>query len=139
MSDPPAVIVHGLADAGRALRLGRPVTLLSSPGAALFMGCAFWRALVRQARAAHPGVSAPDILDCADATGLAMSALRLGQRDLVLWPAAPGRAAFLEAARGLGAEVRAAAPPALDMADRIAARRLPRWLGAADDTARTPD
>jgi hypothetical protein len=134
MSLPPAVIVHGLADARRALGLGRPVTLLSAPGGALFLGCAMWRAMVARARSERPDVMAPDILDCADATGHAFSALRLGQRHLVLWPAAPGRAALLGAAGLLGATVLETAPPALDLADRKAARHLAAWLGAADDS-----
>jgi hypothetical protein len=134
MSDPPAVIVHGLYDAVQALQPRRPVTLLSAAGAALFMGPALWRSLMREARAAHPDVNAPDILDCADATGLALAALRLGQRDLVLWPSAPGRAGFVSAACLLGAAVRAAPPPALDMRDPKAHRQLPRWLGTLDDS-----
>ncbi len=48
---PPAVIVHGLDDARAALAPGRPVTLLSAPGAALYAGCGWWRALVRLAQA----------------------------------------------------------------------------------------
>ncbi|HET6183893.1 MAG TPA: hypothetical protein VFA03_09905 [Acetobacteraceae bacterium] len=134
MSEPPAVIVHGLADAERALAPGRPVTLLSAPGAALYLGVAAWRAIVTRARAAHPAVPAPDILDCADATGYAFSALRLGLHDLVLWPPAPGRAACAAAAAALGARLREAPPPALDLADRKAARTLAAWLGGADDS-----
>jgi hypothetical protein len=134
MSDPPAVIVHGLYDAVQALQPRRPVTLLSAAGAALFTGPALWRSLMREVRAAHPDVNAPDILDCADATGLALAALRLGQRDLVLWPAAPGRAGFVSAACSVGAVVRVAPPPALDMRDPKAHRLLPRWLATPDDS-----
>lgn len=47
---PPAVIVHGLDNARTALAPGRPVTLLSAPGAALYAGCGWWRALVRLAQ-----------------------------------------------------------------------------------------
>ena len=56
---------------GRAWRFGVPVTLLSAPGAALFAGCGWWRALVEQARAEFADVAIDDILDCADASGLA--------------------------------------------------------------------
>ena len=48
----PAVVVHGLADAEAALAVGRPVTLLSAPGAALYAGCLWWREMVARARAA---------------------------------------------------------------------------------------
>jgi len=139
MTAGPAVIVHGLADAVAALRAARgaPVTLLSAPGAALFAGCLWWREVVRQARAIVPGAAASDVLDCADAAGSALSALRIGQRAIVLHDDAPGRAAVVAIARELGAIVLPAAPPALDLAERGAARRLEGWLHAPGDTDRT--
>ncbi|HEX3404819.1 MAG TPA: hypothetical protein VHT74_31280 [Acetobacteraceae bacterium] len=69
-----------------------------------------------------------DILDCADASGLALGALRIGQRRLVLHPAAPGWRAVAVIAGSLGGEVLTFRPPALDMAERAAARRLHNWL-----------
>ncbi len=128
---PPAVVVHGLADAQRALRVGRPVTLLSAPGAALFAGCLWWRELVAAARAAHPATPAQDVLDCGDAPGQAMAALRAGQRLLILDPACPAFGAVRSAAATLGAIVLAGRPPALDLADPTARRRLARWLADA--------
>ena len=98
----PATIVHSLADALSALAQGRPVTLLSAPGAALYAGCGWWKALVEQARAANPAVPCTDILDCADATGLALAALRIGVIGLVLWPNAPGRDAVVTIAQAMG-------------------------------------
>ena len=132
MNEPPTVIVHALDHALLALALARPVTLLSAPGAALFLGCAGWRALIARARAAHSDVTVVDILDCADASGYALSALRLGQRDLVLWHGAPGREAVGAIAARLGARLREHAPPALDLGARGAAWRLPGWLGVDD-------
>ena len=79
----PVVVVHGLADARAVLAAGRPVTLLSASGAALFAGCGWWRALVGRARAEFPAVAVDDILDCADAPGLALGAFRIGQRCIV--------------------------------------------------------
>ena len=128
MKLPPAVIVHGLPDARAALRPGRPVTLLSARGAALYAGCLWWRELVAAARAACPATPAQDVLDCADAPGAAMAALRAGQRLLVLDAACPAFAAVLGAASTLGAVVLAQAPPALDLAERGARRALARWL-----------
>ena len=125
---PRAVIVHGLADAQAALRPGRPVTLLSARGAALYAGVRWWRELVAAARAACPATPARDILDCADAPGQAMAALRAGQRLLVLDDACPAFPAVRGAAESLGAHVLAQPPPALDLADRMARRRLARWL-----------
>ena len=71
-------------DARAVLAIGRSVTLLSAPGAALFAGCGWWRAVIERARGEFPGVPIDDILDCADAPGLALGALRIGQRRLVL-------------------------------------------------------
>jgi hypothetical protein len=111
----PAVIVHGRADAVAALAKaaaeGTPVTLLSAPGAALYAGCGWWRALIESARAEFPNVACIDVLDCADATGHALAALRIGVSRLVLWPEAPGRDAVVSIAESLGGFVLAAAPP----------------------------
>ncbi|MBV8616084.1 MAG: hypothetical protein JOY66_20255 [Acetobacteraceae bacterium] len=127
---PPSVVVYGLADARLALAAGLPVTLLSAPGAALFAGVGFWHALVAQAKAEHPDVTAPDILDCGDAAGFALAALRLGQRILILEEGTPGRPAVAAVS---GATVLAARPPALDLARPGAARLLPAWLRDAPD------
>lgn len=130
---PPSVVVYGLADTRAALGVGLPVTLLSAPGAALFAGIGFWHALVAQAKAEHPDVTAPDVLDCGDAAGYALAALRLGQRVLVLAEGTQGRAAVAAIASASGATLLAARPAALDLARRGAARRLPGWLGQAPD------
>ncbi len=129
MMHAPAVVIHGLADAEAALAPARPVLLLSAPGAVLGPGCLWWRELVAAARARHPETPCTDVLDCADAAGLAMGALRAGQRTLRLDAACPGFAAVAAAAAVLGAEVLAERPAALDLAAPGALRRLADWLG----------
>jgi hypothetical protein len=124
----PAVVIHGLADARIVLAIGLPVTLLSARGAALFAGSAWWRALVSKARDEHPDVAIDDILDCADASGLALSALRLGQRSLILEAAAPGWSAVAAIATSLGGEVLAHRPASIDMRNPGESRRLQDWL-----------
>jgi hypothetical protein len=124
----PAVIVHGLADARMALAVGAPATLLSAPGAGIYGGCLWWRSLAAAARAAFPTADMMDLLDCADASGMAMAALRVGVNRLVLWPEAPGWAAVARIAEGQGGFVLPTAPAALDMASRGAERRLHGWL-----------
>ena len=118
---PPAVVVHGLDQARAALRPGLPVTLLSARGAALYAGCGWWRALMAAALATH------DILDCADAPGHAMAALRIGQQTLIL-DDCPGFTAVAAAAATIGALVLADRPAALDLAEPGADRRLLAWL-----------
>ncbi len=129
----PAVVMHGPDDARLALdaaaRAGcAAVTLLSAPDAACFMGAAWWRALVEAAVPLHPEVLRQDLLDCGNAAGRAMEALRLGQRGLILSPACPQRDAVRERADALGAIVLPSRPPALDLALPDARRRLDSWL-----------
>jgi len=131
MKLPPAVMVHGLDQARAALAPGLPVTLLSGPGAGIYAGVGWWRALVDAAT--HGAAPPPDILDCGDATGRALEAVRAGQRFLVLrtepvlFEDVAGRAA-----RGGGA-VFAEAPAALDLAGRGALRRLEAWLRGEEE------
>jgi hypothetical protein len=129
----PAVVVPGLEDACAALESGLPVTLLSAPGAACTAGALWWREVVKQARARHPNTPACDVLDCADAPGRAMEALRLGQRLLILDPACPGFAAVSGAAAEAGGTLLSSRPAALDAAPRgfsepHARERLAAWL-----------
>jgi hypothetical protein len=124
----PAIVVHGIDHARQALRPGLPVVLLSAEGAAGFAGCGWWRALVGQACADFPTTACTDILDCADAAGLAMAALRHGQRQLVLWPTTPGFAAVSAAARALGCDVLPVRPAALDLSEPGSARKIDHYL-----------
>ncbi len=128
----PAVIVHGPGDARAALAPGLPVTLLSAPGAAVFAGCLWWRQVVTAAQKANPAAESTDILDCADASGMALAALRSGVCRLVLWPQAPGWAAVAAIANRQGGFVLTGAPLALDLAEPNAIRRLHRWLAGFD-------
>jgi hypothetical protein len=122
---PPAVIIHGLADARLAVARHRPVTLLSAPAAGLYAGCLWWQALLAAAETDNPA-----FLDCADAPGRAVEALRLGLRGIIL-NCEPGLfAAVTGIAQAQGATVLATAPPALDMALRGAERKLDDWLQA---------
>ncbi|MEJ1979271.1 MAG: hypothetical protein WDN49_27375 [Acetobacteraceae bacterium] len=123
MKLPPAVVVHGLDDARRALAPGLAVTLLSGPGAGIYAGCGWWRALVTAS-----GTAGPDMLDCADAPGRAMEALRAGCRLLVLDPAVPAFALVSARAAAAGAHLLAQRPLALDLAQPGSLRRLEAWL-----------
>jgi hypothetical protein len=118
---PPCIVIHGLAHARLALAPGRPVTLLSAPGAALYAGCGWWRAVIAAAQ-----TDAPDILDCADAPGRALEALSIGCRRMVLLPCPAWDAV---ADRAAGALLLRERPPALDLAAPGASRRIAAWLG----------
>jgi len=129
---PPAVVVHGLPHALAALAPGRPVLLLSAPGAPSYAGCGWWRAVIAAALARHPGANAPDMLDCADSPGRALEALSVGCRLVVLHPGLAWND-IAERAAAAGARLLPVAPPALDLARRGSGRRLAAWL--ADDAA----
>ncbi|MCK5620848.1 MAG: hypothetical protein KAJ11_01060 [Alphaproteobacteria bacterium] len=79
---PPAIVFHSLAQAEAALavagELGLAVTLLSAPSAAGYVGPGWFRAVVGQARAAHPDADVTAVLDCGEFSGLALAALRDG-------------------------------------------------------------
>jgi hypothetical protein len=119
---PPAVIVHGLPHAQAALAPGLPVTLLSAPGAAIFAGAGWWRALMDEA--GNP----PNILDCGVAPGRALEALRCGLPALIMHAPPAIFTDIAERAARQGAIVLAAAPAALDLGQRGAHRRLEAWL-----------
>lgn len=132
-------MVHGLDDGRLALSAGLPVTLLSGPGAGLYAGCSWWHALMQRVRAEHPAVAIIDVLDCGDGSGQALAALRIGQRYLVLAPVAPGWDAVAAIAAAQNGAVLRAAPPALDLAQRGAERRLHEWLrGRGPRDSNTP-
>lgn len=132
---PPAATVHGLVEAEAALAAAGPggVLLLSAPGAAGFAGPAWFLAMVAEAAARHPGVPHRAALDCGDAAGTALAALRAGARLLVLDGACPAFAAVAAAAREAGAAILPERPPALDLGRldlrrRADMARLAAWL-----------
>lgn len=127
----PAVVVHGIAHVRLAAALGLRFVLLSAPGAAGYAGCLWWRALAELAAEEAPGLVAGDILDCADAPGWAMAALRLGQRALVLDAACPAWSRVAAVAAAQGAIVLPCAPAALDLGRDDAAPLLAAWLAGA--------
>lgn len=75
----------------------------------------------------------PALLDCGNAPGRALEAIRLGLKGIVLAaePLILGRLAAIAAESGV--LLLEAPPPALDLARMNALRRLPAWL-AGDGT-----
>ncbi len=124
----PCVIVYSISHAEAVLRVGNRCILLSSPGAALAGGVAWWQELVALARSRVPATACIDILDCGDAPGIAMAALRMRQAIMVLRPSAPGFAAVARAAAAQGATVLTEPPFAIDMALRNDQHRLATHL-----------
>ena len=108
---PRIVCVTGAAEVRAVRAVSGPMALrfLSAQGAGGFLGWAGFQALL-----AAEWQSA--ILDCADAPGHALAALRHGCPAVVLAPCVPGFAALADIAAGIGATLLPARPPALDLA-----------------------
>lgn len=115
---PPAIVFHGLAQAEAALvaagELGVPVTLISAPSAAGYAGPGWFRSVVEQACAAHPGVKVTAVLDCGEFSGLALASLRDGVAVIRFSGDTGDKIADI--AGQLGARVITARPEALDLA-----------------------
>ncbi len=105
-------VVGSLAEARAALSDagGASVVLVSPPGASHYLGVGFFRALVDAARAEYPGVVVDAVMDCGDAPGYALSALRLDFKTIVLRGDPRARARVAAIARSLGARVLSRAP-----------------------------
>jgi hypothetical protein len=79
-------VVHSLDDARAALAAaerGVQVTLQSAPDAGVYGGVGWFERVVAAARAEFPHVAVNAILDCGDAAGVVMEAVR--------WLKEPGR------------------------------------------------
>jgi hypothetical protein len=124
------VIIHSLIDARAAVtaaaELGVPLTLASAPGAAGYAGVAWFGELIATACAEHPDVVVTAVLDCGDAPGRVMEAVR--------WCAVPSRPRLV--LRFIGDD--ALAGPLQDIAD-AAGLRLIRDLPPALDLAGAAD
>ncbi len=129
---PASVVIHDLNHAKQALsaarRTGRPVHLVSAPGAAGYLGPALFKQIIDQARAAEPAAHATACLDCADEPGTALDAIRQGVEAVSLSAAPEVLAKIESAAIAAGAKITRRPAQALDMANVDADRRLDAWL-----------
>jgi hypothetical protein len=117
------VIIRNLAQVRLALAPNLPVTLLSAPGAAAYLGCLWWRELLAQA-----DFSGPSLLDCADAPGRALEALKLGLPGVVITGPPQALPPLAAIAQNQGARLLTQAPQALNLAQFTAKTRLIAWL-----------
>jgi hypothetical protein len=82
-----AIKVHGLGDALKAAavaqELGVPVTLISAPDAAASMGPGWFSAITKCLGDTYPELELEAVLDCGDAVGFALAALRRGVKAIV--------------------------------------------------------
>ncbi|MCW8087259.1 hypothetical protein [Sabulicella glaciei] len=135
MGQPRIVVVRSRLERDAALEAasGAKLRFLSEAGAAAFLGAAGFRALL--------GEHWPEgILDCGEAPGFALEALRLGARSLVLAPELSAFPALERLAREAGAEILPVRPPAIALGrialDRPAGRAHLRRLLALHASGR---
>ena len=126
--------MHGLADALAAVEaaasLGRPVILVSAPGAAAYAGAAWFKALVTLARQRWPAVAVTAMLDCGDRAELVQGALRDGLADVIFTGPAGVAARLADIAGQQGARLHRSRPPTLEIADPgTALAACQAWLG----------
>ena len=106
---PPQIVVHTLADAVAALEAaqaaGCAVVLASAPGAAGYAGPLWFCELAAQARTAVPQAHFTAVLDCADAPGHALAAIRAGVTAIAFTFDGPPAAALRDIARQAGVAI----------------------------------
>jgi hypothetical protein len=114
MDEMPVTIVGNLPEAISALKIAAsqetPVTLRSPPFASASLGAAGFLAIVKAAREAVPGVPSEAILDCGDAPGHALGALRLGAEAVSITAPDDVLAKLAEIAAQTGARIYQTSP-----------------------------
>ncbi len=117
------IVVHSLDQARAALAaataLKRQVVLASAAGAGCYAGPAWFKSLVALAQESYPGAQMEAVLDCGDAAGTALAALRLGFKHVGFSGGDEARAKLADIARALGAAIEPSyADACLDLRDR---------------------
>jgi hypothetical protein len=117
---PHRFIIHSQEQAFAALDISAglaqtAILLESPPGVVLRQGIGWFQAIEAACRQRHPAAKCAFLIDCDDAAGLALAALRLG--FLRLRVRLDGRAlqAVRDVADQLGATLETATAPALDL------------------------
>ncbi len=107
----PIIVIHGpdhaLAALAAAEAMEVPVTLRSAPGASGALGAQVFQEMVAAAAACHPKACFEAVLDCADAPGDALNALRHGIESLRLKAPADVMARVCGMAAQTGATIQA--------------------------------
>lgn len=132
-----AIVIHDLDHARAALAAaaasGRPVVLVSAPGAAAIVGAPWFLKVVALAAAEHPEASWRAVLDCSDKAGHALAALRQGAPAIRYSGSRASAAKLAAIAERYGARLETGRLAARDLrgqADPKAACRA--WIGGGE-------
>jgi hypothetical protein len=143
-TDERFIVVHSLGDARAALEaatsLGVAVTLASAPGAGIYAGPGWFKAVIETARDEFPSTAFSSVLDCGDAPGMVLAALRQGLRRVRFTGPGATAARLADIAGQCDAVIeRGPLEPALDLLDRSDPGALCRAFLAASHTPLPPD
>ncbi len=130
---PRRIIFHGIDHARAACAAAREldvaVHLVSAPGAASHAGPAWFREVIAAIRAEYPDAAVNATLDCGDAPGHALAALRAGIGSIRFTGPKRVREKIAAIADALGATLETRSAPALDLAGAADAPAACRdWL-----------
>ena len=130
-----AVRIYGLADAMRAgavaHELGLAIRLFSAPDAAASMGPAWFRNIVSELERTYPALDVEAVLDCGDAAGYALAALRAGVKIIRFSGNPSTTRKIADIAGKYGARLERAPSRILDTRrERDADAALRKWLTA---------
>lgn len=139
-----AIIIHDLEHARAALAaaaaFGRPVILVSAPGAACYAGAAWFLKVVALAAADHPEAEWDAVLDCADHPGHVLAALRQGAKAVRFGGPKRIAAKLVAIAQRDGARVETGRLKAFDLRGEANPRAACRsWIGGTDRSRRSED
>jgi hypothetical protein len=130
-----AVMVRNRSEAVEAMRAaamsGNSLMIVSPPGAALFAGPIWFRALIRATRA-ESGVDADVIfvLDCGDAPGAALAAIRARVEAIAFRGTRSVRARLAAIARRAGVAMHVPPANAFDMTRNRGSEALLAWFSS---------
>lgn len=117
---PRRIVIHGIDHARAACAAAREldvaVHLVSAPGAASYAGPAWFRELIAAIRAEYPDADIAATLDCGDAPGHALAALRAGVGTIRFTGPKRVRDKIAAIAAELGATLETGSARALDLA-----------------------
>jgi hypothetical protein len=137
------VTVRNLKEAIEAARtaagLGLAVTIASPPGAALFAGPIWFKALTDAARKRLPPDSAVTfMLDCADSPGAALAAIRVKVEAISFRGNAKARAGIVAIAKRAGVAVMEPPGEAFDLSKNVAPEALVAFFSSPGGSLQTP-
>jgi hypothetical protein len=137
------VMVHNAAEAIEAARVaalaGRPLIIVSPPGAALFAGPVWFKALIDAAREEiAPTATVTFMLDCADSPGAVLASIRARIEAVSFHGNARALARLKAIAKRAGVALHAPPTAAFDLSKEANPEALSAWFSSSGASLQTP-